>query len=101
MSLRFAARFLGVRDRDLFPVPSIDLIVRVGKIPRGEHEEGFRYPVWRISRRYDETQVGTIAETLRKRLGRFGIAFENDDNYLILSDEPLDEELANEILANI
>jgi len=101
MSLEKAARFLEVRDCDLFPVPSIDFIVRVGKIPREEREEGFWIPVWRISRQYDAGQVRAILRMLKKRLDRFGIAFENEDNYLILSEEPLDEKCANEILGNL
>jgi hypothetical protein len=101
MSLRETVRFLRVKNRDIYPVPDIDLIVRLGKIPKANSDGGYWFPAWRISRRYDASQISTILRMLKKRLRRFAVAFVNDETYLILSDEALDEDYANEILSKI
>ena len=43
----------------------------------------------------------TISKMIIEKRGNLAIAFENESNYLILSDESLDEEYANEILSKI
>jgi hypothetical protein len=101
MNVTRAARFLKVKHRNLFPVPSVNSIIRVGKIPRTEKKGEFWTPAWKISRRYNENQVLTILTMLRKGLGNFAIAFENEDNYLILSDGALDESYAGKIVSEI
>jgi len=96
-----AAKLLKVKDRNLFAVPDIDAITRIGRIPIIEKENGFWIPIWKISGSYDEHQVTTILKMIIEKRGNFAIAFENERNYLILSDESLDEEYANEILSKI
>jgi hypothetical protein len=96
-----AAKLLKVRDRNLFAIPDIDAINRIGRIPIAKKENCFWIPIWRISSSYNEHKVATILKMTIKKLGNFAIAFENESNYLILSDESLDEEYANEILSKI
>jgi len=101
MNVTKAARFLKVQSRNIFPVPSINSIIRVGKIPRLESEGSFWTPVWKISLKYNKDQVMTILAMVKKKLHNFAIAFENEDNYLIMSDERLDEGYADMILSKI
>ncbi|MGQ9543397.1 MAG: hypothetical protein ACUVTM_04845 [Candidatus Bathyarchaeia archaeon] len=101
MSLRRTVRFLNVNDHDIYPVPDIDSIVRIGKIPKATGRGEYWFPVWRISRRYDDSQVATILRMLKGRLGKFAVAFINDENYLVMSDKALDEDYANEILSAV
>ena len=54
-------------------------------------------PTWKITPREDRT--GIILEVIRKLSKDFAIAFENEDNYLILSDKPLDKSWTDEILS--
>ncbi|MBS7651249.1 MAG: hypothetical protein QXK72_03475 [Candidatus Bathyarchaeia archaeon] len=101
MSLVEAIKFLKVKNRDIYPVADLDLIIRIGKIPKAATDGGYWFPTWRISRRYSTDQIFTILRMLKKRFGRFAVAFANDETYLILSDDVLDEEYANEILSKI
>jgi hypothetical protein len=101
MKLARAAKILKVQERDLFPIPSINSIVRVGKIPKAKSEVGFWVPIWKISVKYNDKQAMTILTMLKKRLHDFAIAFENEDNYLVLSDDPLDSGYADKILSEI
>ncbi|MCJ7760976.1 hypothetical protein MUP59_07555 [Candidatus Bathyarchaeota archaeon] len=99
MKLSKAAKLLDVRDRNLFPVPSINSIIRVGKIPKEKNTSGFWMPTWRITTGDDEDITGIILEVIRKSSKDFAIAFENEDDYLILSDKPLDKSWTDEILS--
>jgi len=101
MKLARAARTLKVRERDLFPIPSINSIVHVGKIPKAKSEVGFWVPIWKISAKYNDNQAKTILTMVKKRLHDFAIAFENEDNYLVMSNEPLDASYADKILLEI
>jgi hypothetical protein len=101
MNATEAARFLKVQSRNIFPVPSINSIIRIGKIPRLESEGSFWTPIWKISLKYNKNQVMTILAMAKKKLHNFAIAFENEDNYLIMSDERLDESYSNMILSKI
>ncbi len=101
MKLAKAAKFLRVQSRNLFPVPSINSIIRVGKIPRTDNKMGFWIPTWKISPKFNDDQAMKILMMVRKRLRSFAIAFENEDNYLILSNQRLDESFTNKILSKI
>ena len=76
MNVTKAARFLKVQSRNMFPVPSINSIIRVGKIPILESEGSFWNPVWRISLKYNKDQIKTILVMMKKKLDNFAIAFE-------------------------
>ena len=91
MKLARAKKFLNVSDRNLFPVPSINSIIRVGRIPRTGIEGEFWIPIWKISIKYDDRQATAILRVIKRKLSSFAIAFENEDNYLILSDLALEE----------
>jgi hypothetical protein len=99
MKLSKAVKLLGVRERNLFPIPSINSIIRVGRIPKDQNRSGFWMPTWKITPRDDEDKTGIILEVIRKSSKDFAIAFENEDNYLILSDKPLDRSWTDEILS--
>ena len=101
MKLSKAVKLLGVRDRNLFPIPSINSIIRVGKIPKEQNTTEFWMPNWKITPRDDEDETRIIVEMIRKKSNDFAIAFENEDNYLILSDKPLDKSWIDEILSRI
>ena len=101
MNEKEAAKFLKVQSRDIFPVPSINSIIRIGKIPRSESEESFWIPVWRVSLKYNKNQVKTILAMIKSKLDNFAIAFENEDNYLIMSDESLHDTYSDRILSKI
>lgn len=101
MNATKAARFLGVQSRNIFPVPSINSIIRIGKIPRSESQGSFWTPEWKISLKYNKDQAMTILGMVKKKLHNFATAFENEDNYLIMSDEPLDESYSDMILLKI
>ena len=93
--------FLKIKNRDIFPVPNLYSIIRLGKIPINETGDRYWFPIWRISQRYNEDQVMTILSSIKKKFNHFAIAFENDDNYLILSDKILDTNFADKILKEI
>ena len=94
-------KFLKIKNRDIFPVPNLYSIIRLGKIPINETGDRYWFPIWRISQRYNEDQVMTILSSIKKKFNNFAIAFENDDNYLILSDNILDTNFADKILMEI
>jgi len=91
MKLSKAVKLLGVRERNLFPIPSIDSIIRVGRIPKDQNTSEFWMPTWKITPGDDEDKTGIILEVIRKSSRDFAIAFENEDNYLVLSDKPFDK----------
>lgn len=101
MSLPKAVKFLKVNGRDVFAVPDVDAIIRIGRIPSMRRGKGYWIPIWKISSRYNERQVQVILKMISKRLSNFAIAFENESNYLILSDEFLDADYAGEVLSKI
>ncbi|MBS7625792.1 hypothetical protein KEJ51_01940 [Candidatus Bathyarchaeota archaeon] len=101
MSLVEAIKFLRVKNRDVYPVADLNIIVRLGKIPKAAADGGYWFPAWRISRRYSTDQIFAILRMLKKRFGRFAVAFVDDETYLILSDDVLDEGYANMILSKI
>ena len=101
MNLMEVVNFLQIKNRDIFPVPNLYSIIRLGKIPINETGDRYWFPIWRISQRYNEDQVMTILSSIKKKFNHFAIAFENDDNYLILSDNILDTNLADKILMKI
>ena len=101
MNVIEAAKFLKIMNRDIFPVPNLSSIIHLGKIPINETGEHYWFPIWRISQRYNKDQVMIILSLIKKKFDRFAIAFENDDNYLILSNEIMDTTFADKILMKI
>lgn len=101
MNLIEVMKFLKIKNRDIFPVPNLYSIIHLGKIPINETGDRYWFPIWRISQRYNEDQVMTILSSIKKKFNHFAIAFENDDNYLILSDKILDTNFADKILKEI
>ena len=57
-------RILKVNDRDLFTIPSIDLINHLGKIPLGKNGKKYWFPIWNISKKYSTNELRIILNML-------------------------------------
>jgi hypothetical protein len=101
MKLARVAKLLKVQRQNIFPVPSVNSLIRVGKIPKTKEMHEFWTPAWKMTPKYDDKQAATILAMLKRRIREFAIAFENEDNFLILSDQALDNDYAEEILAEM
>lgn len=101
MHLTEVIQSLNIHDKNIFPVPSIHFIVRLGKIPREEILGKYWFPIWRISSIYNEDQIKTVVLMLKKKFDKFAIAFENNENYLILSDNIINRKDADKIISVI